>query len=141
MKLAYPVEIEQDDEGWFLVTFPDVPEAATDDRDRDTAMEAAFDALLAALGGYVETRLPIPEPSPAHGRSLIPLPPLIAAKLALHQALVEADITNSELARRMGASETIVRRLLDLDHASKIERIADALDQLGRRLVISVEAA
>ena len=141
MKLAYPVEIEQDEEGWFLLTFPDVPEAATDDRDRDAAVEAAFDALLAALGGYVEARLPIPEPSPAHGRPLIPLPPLIAAKLALHQALVDAEITNSELARRMGISETVVRRLLDLDHASKIERVADALDQLGRRLVVSVEAA
>lgn len=141
MKLAYPIEVEEDEASWFLVTFPDVPEAATDDRDLDTAVEAAFDALLAALGGYVEARLPIPAPSPARGRPLIPLPPLTAAKIALHQALIDADLTNCELARRMDVSETVIRRLLDLDHASKIERIADALDHLGRRLVISVEAA
>lgn len=140
MKLAYPVEIEQDEEGWFLATFPDIPEAATDDRDRDAALNAAADALLTALGGYVEARRPIPQPSPARGRPLIHLPPLVAAKIALHHAMVEADISNSELARRMGISETIIRRLLDLDHASKIERIADALDHFGRRLVISVEA-
>ena len=42
------------------------------------------------------------------------------------------------LARKLGVTETIVRRLLDLDHRSHIGQVELALEQLEYRLVTSV---
>ena len=67
------------------------------------------------------------------------LPPLVAAKLALYQAMKDDGVTQVELARRTKRDQKDVRRLLDLDHRSHIELVEDALAKLGRRLIVSVE--
>ena len=41
----YPANIKQDSAGFYLVTFPDFPEAATDARSRDVALSEAIDCL------------------------------------------------------------------------------------------------
>ena len=69
------------------------------------------------------------------------LPPLIAAKLALYQAMREAGLTRVALAERLGLSEGAVRRLLDLDHRSHIGQVDAALAVLGKRLVVEVRDA
>ena len=53
----------------------------------------------------------------------------------------ELRINNSELARRLGVRETVVRRMLDPDHDTKAEKLQAALELLGRRITVSVEAA
>ena len=79
----YPATITRDAAGFYLVTFPDVPEAGTDAQTREEALHDAGDALIAALGGYVQARRPIPRPSKAKPRQvLITLPTLVTAKLA-----------------------------------------------------------
>ena len=45
-----------------------------------------------------------------------------------------------QLARQLGVDEKEVRRLLDPHYASKLPRIAQAIQLLGRRLVIGLEA-
>jgi hypothetical protein len=59
------------------------------------------------------------------------LPPLVAAKLALYEAMRAQRMTRTELARRLGRQENAVRRLLDLDHRSHIDQIDRALAALG----------
>lgn len=83
----------------------------------------------------------IPRPSAARKRSLVTSGTLIAAKVALYEAMREAGISNVELGRRMGLAETEIRRCLDPRHKTKVGRIDDALAVLGRRLIVSVEAA
>jgi len=46
-----------------------------------------------------------------------------------------------QLARRLGIDEKEVRRLLDPHYGSKLPRIAQAVEALGRRLVIGLEAS
>jgi len=46
-----------------------------------------------------------------------------------------------QLARQLGIDEKEVRRLLDPHYASKLPRIAQAIQLLGKRLVIGLEAA
>jgi antitoxin HicB len=139
---VYPATVEVDEAGFYLVTFPDVPEAGTDATTREEALAEAQNALIAALGGYIEGRRDIPAASRATPDQVaVYLPPLVAAKLALYQAMREEGITNVELGRRLGISEGAVRRLLDLDHRSHISQVEGALEILGRRLVVSVEAA
>jgi antitoxin HicB len=138
----YPATVKVDRAGFHLVTFPDVPEAGTDAETREEALREALDALIAALGGYVTDRRPIPQPSRAKpGQVLIILPTLVAAKLALYEAIREAGIRNVELGRQLGISEGAVRRLLDLDHRSHISQVEAGLQSLGQCLVVTVQAA
>lgn len=139
--LAWPTELEPQEDGSILVSFPDVPEALTEGETRDAALEQAQDCLVAALGGYVKARLAIPRPSPADGRTVIALPALAAAKIALYVAMRADDVSNAALAVRLGLSEGAVRRLIDLDHRSHIGQIETALHALGQRLMVAAHAA
>lgn len=136
MRYAYPVELRPDDEDRVVASFPDVPEALTDGADEAEALAEVQDALVAALAGYVHARRDIPRPRAPRGRRTVAVPPLAAAKLALYQAMRRRRVTNVELARRLGVTEAVVRRLVDPDHASRIERVEDALAALGVGLVV-----
>jgi antitoxin HicB len=69
------------------------------------------------------------------------VPLYLAPKLALYLAMREHDMRNTDLAKRLGVSETVVRRMLDPKLATKPERIQAALPALGKRIVISFEDA
>ncbi len=137
---SYPVVLSPDGD-MFMVEFPDVPEALTQGTDRVDALANAVDCLVAALGTYLERHREIPAPSPARGRPVVTPPPLVAAKLALYQAMREGGMTNVALATRLGVAENAVRRLLDLDHRSHIGQIESALRVFNMRLVIEVRNA
>lgn len=136
----YPVVLSPDEQT-VMVEFPDVPGALTQGVDETDALEQAADCLIAALGAYIELRRDIPRPSPARGRPTVTLPPLVATKLALYQAMRAAKTTNVALAKRLGVAENAVRRLLDLDHRSHIGQIEAALAVFGKRLVVEVRDA
>lgn len=137
-RYLYPVDLRPQEDGGFVVNFPDVPEALTEGDDRADALAEASDCLAEALAGRIRNKKEFPAPSPAHGRPLVGPDPVIAAKAALYQALAEAGITNVELGRRMGVSEVEVRRLLDPRHNSKIGRLDEALAALGKRVILEV---
>ena len=138
MRFAYPVELVHDAKSReVLIRFPDVPEALTSGRDEAEALREAEDALIAALGGYLIARRQVPRPSSLRtGQRLVALPALVAAKLALHEAMRDVGMSNIALAKRLALSEGAVRRLLDLDHRSHIGQVERALGALGRRLVV-----
>ena len=64
----------------------------------------------------------------------------MAVKAALYMAVKEAGIRNTELAQRLDADEKEIRRLLDPHHRSKLPRLEAALEAMGKRLVIGVDA-
>ena len=113
----------------------------TGGKTREEAEEGALDCLLAALGGYIEGKRDLPRPSRKKGTGKAALPPLAAAKMALYQAMRDEGVTQVELSKRTGRDQKDIRRLLDLDHRSHIELVEDALEHLGRRLVVTVERA
>lgn len=75
------------------------------------------------------------------GQRLVPVPLWIAGKLALYVTMIEQSISNSELARRLGVRETVVRRMLDPDHDTRSEKIQAALEVLGKRIVVAIDDA
>jgi antitoxin HicB len=142
MRYSYPATLSPQPEGGFTVTFDDLPEAITQGDDREAALAAAQDALVAALGFHANEGTPIPVPSAAHGRPLVSVPALVAAKLALHEAIAATPgMTASGLARALGADPKAVRRLLDLDHRSHIGEVEAALNHLGIRIEVAARAA
>lgn len=141
MIFAYPAKLTPDT-GGFVVTFPDIPEAHSQGDTAAEALAEAVDALVAALGIYVEQRRDLPLPSrPKRGQRLVALPSLVAAKAALYQAMRADGLSNVALARRLGLTENAVRRLIDPDHRSHIGQIEAALAALGKHLMIDVRDA
>ena len=50
----------------------------------------------------------------------------------------DENVNNVELAGRLGVNEKVVRRLLDLAHISRIDRLETALDHFEIQLQLSV---
>ena len=140
MRYAYPVDVQEEADG-VTITAPDVPEMVTCGDTRQEALERAQDALVTALSFYVDDGKPLPAPSAADGRSVVSVPLLEAAKLALHEVMVSAKVSNVELGRRLGVTENAVRRLRDPLHRSHVGQVEAALRILRCRLVLAVEAA
>ena len=140
MRYAYPVDLEEA-AGGVTATCPDVPEMVTEGATRAEALRHAADALVSALSFYVEDGRPLPRPSAAHGRPVVAVTALEAAKLALHDAMLETGWSNVELARRLEIDEKSVRRLRDPLHRSHIGQIEAALRVLGKRLAVEVANA
>lgn len=137
MRLAYPVELIEARDG-VTVTSPDIPEMITEGATREEALKQAEDALVSALSLYVDDGRRLPRPSAPKGRFVVAVPALEAAKLALHDAMLATNISNVELARKLGSDEKSVRRLRDPLHRSRIETVEAALHALGRRLELNV---
>jgi antitoxin HicB len=125
-----------------VVSFTDFPEAHTDGTDGLEATEEAIDCLGSAIAMRMSEKEAVPVPSGLkRGQRLVPVPLWIAGKLALYWAMKERRLTNSELARRLGVRETVVRRMLDPDHDTKSEKLQAALAALGKRIAVVVDDA
>jgi len=53
----------------------------------------------------------------------------------------EQGLRDVELAKRLGVSETVVRRMLDPKHDTKPAKLQAALNALGKRIVVGFEDA
>ena len=141
MNLAYPIDIERDEAGFWLARFPDLTGAATDAETLDEALANARDCLDEALAGYLNRRQPLPLPSEARGRQVIAPSLLLGTKVALWSVMVQKGLNASQLAEQLGVDEKTVRRMLDPRHRSHVSRIEQALTALGKQLVVDVHEA
>lgn len=142
MSTSYPVALARDESGELRAVFRDLPEILTWGEDEAEALAAAADALEVAVGGLMDRGRDVPPPSPpVPGEHLVVLPAQLAAKLAVWRAWRENGISKSELARRLGITETEARRILDPKHATKLPTLDAAARALGKRLVVDLEAA
>ena len=139
-QFVYPATLTPEvQDGGFVVTFVDVPEAITQGDDVPEALHQAADCLEEAIAGRLRRRADIPEPSPVQaGQYAVAVPAQTAAKAALYMALHQMQLTQVELAARLQCDEKEVRRLLDPRHASKLSRLEAALALLGQQIVIGV---
>lgn len=137
MRYVYPVALAEDEDGIYVATARDIPEAITDGVSVDKALAQMSEALGAALAGYVADGRALPLPSECvPGEWLVPVAPLVAAKLALRAAMQEQGLSNVALAERLDISEGAVRRLVNPDHASRLDRVVAALAAIGHSLII-----
>jgi antitoxin HicB len=140
--LSYPAKFTPGKDGRILVEFVDLPRVATDGKDEREAMAEAIDALGSDLSIRLSRREEIPAPSPVkRGQRQVPVPLWLAPKLALYLAMREQRVSNSELARRLGVHERVIRRMLDPRHATRPEKIQAALAVLGKQMTVEVRDA
>jgi antitoxin HicB len=139
---TYPAKFTVGSDGRILVEFVDLPRVATDGKNDREAMEEAMDALGSDLSIRLSRREEIPPPSAVkRGQRLVPAPLWLAPKLGLYLAMRDQGVNNSELARRLGIHERVIRRMLDPEHASKAEKIQAALAALGKQMTVEIHDA
>lgn len=138
---AWPVVIEPADEGGFIVNFPDLPTGWGQAEDRNEALHQSEDLLEEMVLGAMAHNEDLPFPSAAAGRAVVHLPALTAAKLEVYRAMRSAGLNKRQLADRLGWRPSQVTRLFDGRHASRLDQIEAALAVLGRRLVVTSDAA
>ena len=136
--MYYPATLTPNNSG-FTVSFRDIPEAISEGASLDEALIMAADALAVAMEFYTEDNRAVPMPSKAEvGEHLVGLPPSIWAKVLLLNEMLTQNVSQAELARRMGIIPQKVTRLMDLSHTTKIDTLALAFDKLGKRLQLVV---
>lgn len=137
--MQYPAMFAPDEDGGFVVTFRDIPEAITQGDDFEEAMMMARDALLTAMEFYFDDKRTVPTASaPADGEHLVSLSSSVAVKILLLNEMISQKVTASDLARRMDTVPQHINRLIDLQHSTKIDTVERALSALGKRLELSI---
>lgn len=135
--MRYPIKIRRDGR-YFLVTFPDIPEAITQGETKEEAVEAARDALETALDFYFDEKRIVPAPSRLkRGQLFVELPISLTAKVLLLNEMLRQKVRPAELARRLHTTPQEINRLTNIRHASKIDGIASAMKALGKILHVS----
>jgi len=98
VNLNYPVHLESAEEGGFVVTFPDVPEAITQGDDEAEALMRAIVALETALSFYTDAGHDLPQASKAKRRQRVVRPSALACiKLAIYQTMRDQGVKRANL--------------------------------------------
>jgi len=113
---AYPVILEPAEEGGFVVTFPDVPEAITQGDNETDALMMAQDVLVTMFDSYVQDQQTIPEASSVYGQPCIVLPVTLAGKIAQYNTMLAVNMSHDDLALRLDITPTMAERLNDYCH-------------------------
>lgn len=138
----YPAEIARDEDGRYVITFPDFGWGATDGASREEALVEAQDLLRELMVVTMREGKNLPEPSSGTTRRPLVVPPLpIALKAALYEAFRETGMSRRRLAQDLEVAESEVRRMLNPDHATRTGTMDRALRRLGKRVTVTVGEA
>lgn len=138
---TWPVQPGPAEGGGFIVNFLDLPTGWSQGENEDEALPQAEDLLEEMVLGAMAHREDIPQQPAALARTVVRLPALTAAKPEAYQATRVAGLNKRQLAARLGWRPSQVTPLFDGRHASRLDQIEAALAALGRRLVITSDAA
>jgi antitoxin HicB len=142
MAFGYRYTLKRQENGWWLVRFPGIPEALTEGETKDEARANARDCVVTALEGYMKAGKPLPRVGAGHsGPDRAVLPSLVTAKLAVYETMRARGWSKVKLAKELGMSENSVRRLLDLRHSSHMWIIDEALAKMNAELSINLPRA
>jgi antitoxin HicB len=141
--MNYQALFEPAAEGGFVVTFPDFEFGITQGDTEAEARAMAADSLALVIESYIEQGKPLPNPVHRRGARYrsIHLPALQAAKAELYRLFRKSGLRKVDLARRMAIPKTVVDRLFDLNHNSRLDQIEAAFRVLGKELHVDVRDA
>ena len=114
MMLAFPINLEPDDNGTFLVTSPDFPELVTFGQDRAEALARALDAVEEAIAARIYDGKDIPRPS--EGGAYATLSTQTATKVFLYQGMRDLEVREEEPVHGNVWPLTQLSRAKDLNH-------------------------
>jgi antitoxin HicB len=141
--MEYSALFEPAKEGGFLITFPDFGWGVSQGDDEQDSREMAVALLQTLVQEHILKGEPLPRPSKPRGRKFrtIRLGAMQGAKAELYRQFLNSGLKKVDLARRLAIPKTVVDRLFDLDHQSRLSQIEAAFRALGKELTIEVRDA
>jgi len=138
--LTYPIELTPDDNGTVLARCPALPEVVTFGDDEEDALAYAVGAVEEALAARMAYKEDIPDPGThLKAKHTVRLPSQTVFKVLLYCAMRRQGVSKAELARRMGIARQSVDRILNLNHASRMDVMDSAFAALEQTLTIGME--
>lgn len=140
-RFSFPATLNLDrQDGGYIVTFRDIPEAITQGNSIKEALIEAADCLEEAIAAYIDNKLYLPQPSALQQEEyLISVPIQTALKASVYLIMKEAAMTKIQLARMLNVDPKEVQKILDPRHNTKLETIEKALAALGKRIELNLE--
>ena len=139
--LRYPATLEVEN-GSAIVRLRDFPEALTEGLDKDQAVANAIDCLDAALHFRMKDGAAIPTPSPERSGDIGIVPTTeTSMRVALYQAHRGSGLSLPEFAQRIGMDPARLHEILTTYRAFDLRKVGNALQRLGKPVVLSVDAA
>ncbi len=137
---AFPIQLTPDNEdGGYVVTFRDLPEAITQGDSISECLTEAVDCLEEAIAARIDDNLDIPNPSfPLEAEYLVELPLTMVFKALLYLAFRENNINKTQLAHKLNLDEKEIRRILDPRHSTKLSTIERVLLTLGKKVEVRI---
>ena len=140
MKINYRCQIKKQDDGKFLITFPDFSEAFTEGSTYEEAIFNAEEVLNLTLEGRMEEGISIPLPAlDVDKKEEVLVFPSLRIQAALLVKFSRGDHTLADLARSLETSWPSVARLEDPQHWSSLKQLSKAATVMGQKLVLSFE--
>ncbi len=137
--MRYPFTLIPDEQGGFVVDYPDFPFVHSAGDTEEEAMREALDGIESGIAFFFDERRPVPLPSkPKKGQRTLTLPAVTAAKVLLHNEMLAQGVKKAELARRLDVAAPNVERIFRVRHKTRFETLEAALACLGKRLDISL---
>ncbi len=139
MKIEYPAQIVQEEDGIFFVSFPDIEEAVTQGDALEEALFNASEVLSLTLEYRLDEGLDLPEPSSVTEENVHLISPDVKVQAALLIRKARECKSLADLARILETSWPSVKRLENPHNSPTLKMIDKAAAALGKRLVLSFE--
>lgn len=137
--IRYQAIFEEQKEGGYTITFPDIPEAISEAENYEEAVFNATEVLGLCLDMRMESNEPLPEPSETQGGVWItPYAPVQVA-VVLKQIREEQGKTLSDMARLLNTSWPAAQRLESANANPTLKQLDKAAAAVGKRLVLTFE--
>ena len=139
-RFSFPATLTPDlEDGGFVVTFRDLPEAITQGDTLEECLAEAADCLEEAIAARIDDNLTIPMPSKLeNGDKLVSLSLQMTLKSAVYLAMREAGVSAGKLAEIMNVDEKVVQSILDPGLEIELPAVERVLTALGKRVEIQL---
>lgn len=127
---GYPLVIERDGE-YFLGSLPDWPECNPVGSTEEALIADALNSIEEMAIARIEDREPIPPPRAGVSGPAVRLPLLTLLKFGLYMSMRAKGWRKADLARAMKVDQKSIDRLLNLNHASRLDQLETAFMALG----------
>lgn len=139
--MKYALKFIKDDNDTLLIVSKDFQEFITYGNDEKEALEHAKNALLTVIMGRFQDREVVPFGARDAAYPFVEVSSLVILKIAIHNAMVEKNLRKADLTRLLKLNPIQIDRLLDLNHATKLDSLESTLITLGKEVTISIQDA
>ncbi|WP_375702198.1 type II toxin-antitoxin system HicB family antitoxin [Bartonella sp. AA89HNZF] len=139
--MKYALKFIKDDNDTLLVVSKDFQEFITYGNDEKEALEHAKNALLTVIMGRFQDREVVPFGARDAAYPFVEVSSLVILKIAIHNAMIEKNLRKADLVRLLKLHPIQIDRLLDLNHATKLDALESTLIALGKEITINVQNA